>query len=372
MGELFPPYNQFDSGNPTNRSDCAPCAALWSLRFATDSNINPQSRAKIDELLHELRHEANPKKAPPAITMREIEHGFESVAASHAKSQPKMRRFSGGSMEDDLWPAISSGSAALVMVNYGVVNHRRPKVSGSRGFKGGHAIAVANGRQTEKGRFVTVADSTRKKLVTWPWWLLVRSAGLYGSNPWGVGRGEFGIVRKPGEPDPGPVHPTPPPDPAKDKIAKLKATIANLREEIEQLKAQLAGSEQENAQLIQTIQRIQELLDKAEAEGSLEALSLAAEEELPAIAGAALEPDDPEDLLNGSDIDQGAAWDDSPEPDATMAAAEALVGVAAALSTVDIEGTTRKELLAQAKKLDIHGRWDMNKRELGEAIARHH
>ena len=37
---------------------------------------------------------------------------------------------------------------------------------------------------------------------------------------------------------------------------------------------------------------------------------------------------------------------------------------------VDVEGHTKDELLARAKKLGIKGRWKMTKLELGQAIAR--
>jgi cation transport regulator ChaB len=37
---------------------------------------------------------------------------------------------------------------------------------------------------------------------------------------------------------------------------------------------------------------------------------------------------------------------------------------------VDVEGSSNKELNERAKELDVSGRSDMNKQELGEAIAR--
>jgi hypothetical protein len=79
-------------------------------------------------------------------------------------------------------------------VSYRVVNNRRSDLSGSKRFMGGHWICIAQGHLDVGKRFVKVADSTHTVLKEWPWWLVQEAAGKFGDDPWGVGRGVYGLV----------------------------------------------------------------------------------------------------------------------------------------------------------------------------------
>jgi hypothetical protein len=294
------PFTQFDSKNTTRKSDCAPSAALWALRWATiDGNmpIDPTSRAEIDAFLSELRRDANPQNPPP-IALREIVKAYGEVADAHGFPGLKMRRRSGVDLDLALWPAITNGRAALVMVEYGEVRKARPRLANTSADKVGHAIVVFDGRTEGGRRLVTVADPAMNRLTTWPWWVLVRGAETFGKNPHGDGKGEFGVVRKASSPDGDKDEPAPAPV---GKVERLERRIERLRDVIDDLQAELASTLEDNTKLRRRVRKVREALAAAKEQGAPEIDAIV--QELPPV------DDEPEDLPGEGVEEEGAAQD---------------------------------------------------------------
>jgi hypothetical protein len=313
MPDLFKPYRQFDSDNGTRGSDCAPNASLWALRWQTRGMIRPEGREAIDKALRQLRKRSEPEKALGAITIREMQVGYESFGAQEANPNPMLKMKLGKRVEDVLWPKLTSGRAALVYVNYGVVNRRRPDLSGSTSFNKGHAVIAIDGRGQGDDRKVTVADPTRRELQTWPWELLTRATGLFGTNPWRIGRGEYAIIPRfslpgePEEPDP-PDPPDPPLTPEEQRIEELKAKVASLRAEVKALKAELATRAGNTAALRELVARLEAALAKAEAGDPPADFDALLDERLPFDAGSS-RFERPADEPGDVEIDEGAVQD---------------------------------------------------------------
>jgi hypothetical protein len=314
MPDLFKPYRQFDSDNDTRRSDCAPNASLWALRWQTRGAIRPEGRAEIDEALRKLRNRSDPKKPQGAITIREMQVGYESFGAQFANRNPMLKMRLGKRVEDVLWPKLTEGRAALVYVNYGVINRRRPDLSGSMDFNKGHAVIAIDGRGQGDDRMVTVADPTRRELQTWPWWLLKRSTGLFGKTPWGIGKGEYAIIVRvslPNEPEPPdpPDPPDPPLSPEELKIQELKDRIDSLRAEIKALKAELATRAGKTEALRELVAQLEAALAKAEAGDPPANFDSLLEERLPEDPGSS-RFGRPADEPGDEEIDEGAEQDE--------------------------------------------------------------
>ena len=58
------------------------------------------------------------------------------------------------------------------------------------------------------------------------------------------------------------------------------------------------------------------------------------------------------------------------DPQAAKGAPEALQSPSETFGGVDVEGSTRKELLERARAVDVQGRSKMSKKELARAVAR--
>jgi hypothetical protein len=120
-------------------------------------------------------------------TMTEAKVAYEMAPGFGGRVPPRFRLLRGGSVRDDLLPALEEGRIAVVAVNYGIVQDAGKGVGS---FRGGHAVVVG---EPEPGK-VTVADPLRRELVQWRVGLLETAMERFGKIPWLNGRGEFGIV----------------------------------------------------------------------------------------------------------------------------------------------------------------------------------
>lgn len=183
---MRPPVCQYDAKDPDIRSHgCTIEGLAYLRREATDGDAwdDPDAEARR---MREASGTSLSDFRKRGTTMSEAKTAYEGVPFG-GRVKPFLKRFSGGSIRDDLIPGLTGRTWAGVCVNYGVV---QDKGRGVGSFRGGHFVVVGD----PSGGSITVADSLRRELVTWSVNLLEEAAEKFGDHPWLNGRGEFGIV----------------------------------------------------------------------------------------------------------------------------------------------------------------------------------
>lgn len=183
---MRPPICQLDAKDPDIRAHgCTVEGIVYMRREATDGDAWTDS----DDEAERVRKASGTSLADfrdHGTRLREAEAAYESLSFP-GRIKPAMRVYSGGSIRDDLIPALKGRTWAGVCVNYGVVVD---KGRGVGSFRDGHFVVVGD----PQGGSVTVADPLRRGLVTWSIDLLEAAAEHFGDRPWLNGRGEFGVV----------------------------------------------------------------------------------------------------------------------------------------------------------------------------------
>lgn len=209
------PYCQSDSAIAEMRAHgCGLFALLSITAFATEDDISPDTRGSIDfraKLLKRLSGVSDAEFNARGTTLDEVERAYEGqVYRRFDRVPPKMRKYHGGLILSQLFPALKDGKAGLVAVNYGKVQDAG---LGKGMYRGGHWVAVAD---PQSDGAVMVADPLRRSLIRWPFHVLLSAAETFGRRPWLNGRGEFGVVD---------VAPT-----WQSRINELRAELAKCRD----------------------------------------------------------------------------------------------------------------------------------------------
>jgi len=190
------PYCQRDSAEPALRAHgCGLFALLWLREWSTSGDMHWTARKTIDTAAkRELELSEAKAFLRRGTTLDEVDRAYEARAYSRLERiAPRMKACHGGELEGLAWPALTSGSAVMVAVNYGVVQDDGTVQTAST-FRGGHWVVAFDGTGEGGMRTVTIANPLRRKLDVWPWALVVKAAERFGDKPWLNGRGEFGIV----------------------------------------------------------------------------------------------------------------------------------------------------------------------------------
>lgn len=206
---MRPPVCQYDFKDPDLRSHgCTIASDTYLARMASAGDAAKDADWYAARL-RELSGTSLADFRARGTTLDEAETAFEHAPGFDGRAAPAMRKFHGGSIRDDLIPAISKpGTWAVICVNYGAVQDAGKGVGS---FRGGHAVV---GGEVD-GDDLTIADPLRRQLVKWKVSLLEKAAETFGDRPWLNGRGEFGIVA---------YAPT-----WQEQVQTLKATVADLR-----------------------------------------------------------------------------------------------------------------------------------------------
>lgn len=188
------PLRQSASGVADLRAHgCMLFSSLWLAGWATDGNAIPNGQDAIDSTVVGLRKGAGmtiDQFRDRGTTLDEAERAFEGLSV--AGYMPlRMRKMHGGSLRNDVLPELRKGNAAIVAVNYGVLQDAGKAAPGTV-FRGGHALVILN---LDNGK-VDVIDPLRSEVVRLPADLIERAMETFGKNPWRNGRGEAGIVSK--------------------------------------------------------------------------------------------------------------------------------------------------------------------------------
>lgn len=210
---MRPPVCQYDFHDGDLRSHgCTIASSTYLARMASDGEAAKDPDAFAAKL-RDLSGTSLADFRARGTTLDEAESAFEGVRFD-GRVPPAMRKYHGGSIRDDLLPALAKPRTwALVCVNYGAVQDAGKGVGS---FRGGHAVVAG---EPSNGA-VTIADPLRRQLVNWPVGLLEHAAETFGDRPWLNGRGEFGIVG---------YAPT-----WQEQVQALKGTVADLRSTITQ------------------------------------------------------------------------------------------------------------------------------------------
>jgi len=224
------PYCQRDSAEPALRAHgCGLFALLWLREWSTSGDMHWTARKTIDTAAkRELELSEAKAFLRRGTTLDEVDRAYEARAYSRLELiAPRMKACHGGELEGLAWPALTSGSAVMVAVNYGVVQDDGTVQTAST-FRGGHWVVAFDGTGEGGMRTVTIANPLRRKLDVWPWALVVKAAERFGDKPWLNGRGEFGIVA-----------------PASTFLDVCKASRSELRDELRLAKRAVAESDRE-------------------------------------------------------------------------------------------------------------------------------
>lgn len=184
------PICQLDLRDPDLRGHgCTLASLAWLARWATDGEAVPKgAEERYVARLLDLSGVSLADFRDRGTKLDEAETAYEALTFE-GRVRPQMRRMRGGSVRDDLLPALRSGSWAVVAVDYGEVQDAGKGVGS---FRGGHAVVVGDPRDGS----VAVMDPLRREAVRWPVALLERAMETFGRDPWGGGRGEAGIVER--------------------------------------------------------------------------------------------------------------------------------------------------------------------------------
>lgn len=185
---MKPPVCQYDFADPDLRSHgCTIASSTYLARMASAGDAAKDADWYAARL-RELSGTSLADFRKRGTTLDEAETAFERAPGFDGRAAPAMRKYHGGSIRDDLIPAITKDRTwALVCVNYGALQDAGKGVGA---FRGGHAVVAG---EPSNGA-VTIADPLRRQLVNWPVGLLEHAAETFGDRPWLNGRGEFGIV----------------------------------------------------------------------------------------------------------------------------------------------------------------------------------
>ncbi len=190
---LDSPFCQIDSADPALRSSgCGLFSAAYVIDWASDGNGIPNTRVLIDQEVNRLRKLSGVSVADfnsRGTTLDEIELAIESYRVPDYLPIA-MQKMHGGSLRDNIIPALKDGKAAWIAVRYGVIQEWKANPLSS--FTGGHAIVIfapVNG-------MLPTADPLRRTVINIPVKVIEHAMETFGSNPWGNGRGEAGVVTK--------------------------------------------------------------------------------------------------------------------------------------------------------------------------------
>lgn len=137
---------QLQTGSPTAGFDCGPAADLMALQGASGAGIRPQRVDQKDWII-ELRKDMKRGPTWPATTLdgqRASFLGRLMVGAFLGLRKGLWRPVTGvfTMPHSQVIKLLSEGRCLVVAVNYGTVNDKLPRLSGSTTFRGGHAIML--------------------------------------------------------------------------------------------------------------------------------------------------------------------------------------------------------------------------------------
>ena len=187
---MRPPYSQRASNIKTLRAHaCTLFSLAWLRDWASDGTRIIGQNA-IDSAVNRLQRQSGASRADFLRRGTKLDEAVKAYRADDfaGRTPPRIRTMNGGSVRGDLFPAIDAGNAALLFVDYGVIQDAG---KGIGSFRLGHAVVGLKGTSTDT---VTIIDPLRYQPVQWPHGLVVDAMERFGARPWMNGRGAFAIV----------------------------------------------------------------------------------------------------------------------------------------------------------------------------------
>jgi hypothetical protein len=188
---IAPPFHQLDSANAVLGSHgCTLFSAAWLADRATDGHAIVNTRQGIDEAVARFQRLSGTTMADfvkRGTTMDGIDRAFDSFPVEDYMPL-RMETIHGASLRDTVLPRLKGGAAALVCVDYGVI--QRWRSNPMSGFQGGHAVVILD----PHNGMVTMIDPLRRTPISVPIKIIEHAMETFGEHPWGNGRGEAGIV----------------------------------------------------------------------------------------------------------------------------------------------------------------------------------
>ena len=228
--EVIPLLHTQLDGSPTAGSDCGVMASVMAVAYGKGKRKGPDRRRMRDEM---------GKRAGPTTSLHQ-KQGVEGFGVRYTRKVD--------APWDGLVRALENGRWVNVQIDYSVVNARRPRLSGSRTFNGGHSISVHGIRDTEEGRQVRVFDplydgragGIPKGPRWWPLALLKAAAGSFASEDHWTG----GVIRAPAPERPAPPEPEPETrGELRQRVEELEEEVITLRDALEVLEDTLEALE---------------------------------------------------------------------------------------------------------------------------------
>lgn len=208
-----PKHQRQLNGTLTAGEDCGVRSTSMAIDFATRGATVPTVAA--------LRTRMGVKTGPTNTSQQQKGAQSYDTPAETGKRKPVVfNRQSPAAWSEFVGPLTNGDKAVVLSLDYGIVNDKKPNVSGDRAFDGNHSIMFLGSRQTAQGTEVKAWDSLydgRRQGIPkgpqwWPLWLVRDACAAFA----GAGRATGGIVPYspllvPAAPPPGPMPPDPEP-----------------------------------------------------------------------------------------------------------------------------------------------------------------
>ena len=235
-----PKFQKQLDGSPTASSDCGVRSASMGIDWATDG-------AKVPNVADFRRRAGTVGDKPnTTATLQKGVQSYDTAAETNGYKPLKATRKL-QAPHSELDSLAGAGRWLTLSIDYGVVNDRRPDLSGDRAFRGGHSVGLL-GRRVFNGTveykiWDPLADGRRDGIPKGPkWWprTLVQKATEKFAQKSGAWTGLLQINSNPVE-DPTPPEPPEPPKPPKPTPEEV---IARLTKELNEANGRIDGLEQ--------------------------------------------------------------------------------------------------------------------------------
>lgn len=199
---------QLQTGSPTAPVDCGPATVTTGIRWASRHELAiglTRARRWIQRLREQMTH----LTFWPATSLYNHEEGVES--------RPTARRFRASgyrspnltlqvSTHDNLIEELKQGHFIDLGIDYSIVNHLMPKLSGSPGYMGGHFVGLLGYGKNSRGvewtwLYDPLFDGRRDGIPLGAQMVRVRrylrAAETFGTPDAGPGRAKYAVLKRP-------------------------------------------------------------------------------------------------------------------------------------------------------------------------------
>jgi hypothetical protein len=222
-----PKHQKQLNGSATAGEDCWVRSVSMAIDFATKGAQVPSVDA--------IRNRANnPSGGGNTADQERAAESYDTPGETGQRQPVKYDRKVGAPWGDFTGPLQNGDKAVVLSIDYGIVNDKKPGLSGDPGFDGNHSVMFLGSREGGDGielkAYDSLYDGRRSGIPNgpqwWPQWLAKDAAAAFA----GSGKATGGVVPTSylldGDPEPEPPPTSSSPDPAAMESALIEERAA--------------------------------------------------------------------------------------------------------------------------------------------------